>query len=133
MGLKDQILSAEDIRHEDVTVPEWGGVKVRIRGLNGTQRDSFEAKMVALKKGGQDVELRLADFRSKFLVKCLYDPETDSRIFGDGDAQALGRKSSAVIDRLFEVAQRLSGMSDDSVEEAKGNSTPAQSEGSTSA
>lgn len=131
-GLKDSILSAEDIEHEDHDVPEWG-VKVRVQAMTGTQRDSFEAKMVAVRKGqdGPDVELRLADFRSRVLVKCLADPETGKRIFEDKDAQQLGRKSGAVIDRLFDVAKRVSGMDEGSVETARGNSGTAQSGGST--
>jgi hypothetical protein len=131
--LKDLILAAEDIDFEDMDVPEWG-VKVRVRGMSGTDRDSFEAKMVAVRKGGaagQEVELRLADFRSKVLVKCLVDPETQKRIFDDKDAQQLGLKSGAVIDRLFDVAKRLSGMDEAAEEDARGNSGTGPSAGST--
>lgn len=131
--LKGLILAAEDIDFEDHDVPEWG-VKVRVRGMSGTDRDSFEAKMVAVRKGGaagQEVELRLADFRSKVLVKCLVDPETQERVFDDKDAQQLGRKSGAVINRLFDVAKRLSGMDEDAEEDARGNSGTGPSAGST--
>jgi hypothetical protein len=131
IDLKGLILGAEDIDFEDHDVPEWG-VKVRVRGMSGTDRDSFEAKMVAVRKGaGQEVELRLNDFRSKVLVKCLVDPETGKRVFDDNDAHQLGAKSGAVIDRLFDVAKRLSGMDDDAEEEARGNSETGPSDGST--
>jgi hypothetical protein len=129
-GLKDTILGADDIEEEDHDVPEWG-VKVKVRGMTGTERDSFEGKLVAMRKGGTDPEMRLADFRSKVLVRCLVDPETDKRIFDEKDVQQLGRKSGAVLDRLFDVAKRLSGMDDKAVEAARGNSPAAPSGSST--
>lgn len=132
IDLKSLILTSEDIDFEDHDVPEWG-VKVRVRGMSGTDRDSFEAKMVAVRKGGtgQEVELRLNDFRSKVLVKCLVDPENGRRIFDDKEAAQLGGKSGAVIDRLFDIAKRLSGMDEDAEEEARGNSGTDPSDGST--
>lgn len=126
MGLKDQIFAADDLPHEDVEVPEWG-VTVRVRGMTGSDRDAYEARAVAVKRGGQDVELRLQDFRSKLLVKCLYDPDTNERIFTEAEASKLGAKSGQVIERLFEIAGRLSGMADDAVEAARGNSVGGQS------
>lgn len=130
MGLKDKILAADDIPHEDVEVPEWG-VTVRIKGLSGTDRDAYEAKAIALKNQGQDVELRLADFRAKMLIKCLCDPDTGDRLFGDKEASQLGRKHGAVLDRLHDIAMRLSGMGRHAKEAAKGNSGAAVSGSST--
>ena len=115
--LKSRILAAEDRPFEDLDVPEWG-VKVRLRGMSGTDRDAWEAKAVALKRGGQDVELSLADWRSRLVTKCLFDPETDERIFTDGEVSKLGAKAATVIERLFGLARRLSGLDDDAEEEA---------------
>lgn len=129
--LRGKILAAGDIDHEDHDVPEWDGVKVRIRGLTGTQRDSFEAKGVAMRRGGQDIELRMQNFRSRLLVKCLYDPDTDKRIFEESDVPKLGSKAGKVLDRLFDIAQRLSGMGQEAMEDARGNSPAAQSGSST--
>ena len=128
--LKAQILAADDLPFEDHDVPEWG-VKVRVRGLTGTDRDAYEAKMVAMRQGGKDVELRLANFRARMVVKCLVDPETDERIFEDNDAPALGRKSAAALDRLHDVAHRLSGMDERAAARAEGNSEADPSDSST--
>lgn len=129
--LRDLILNAEDLPHEDVEVPEWGDILVRVRGLSGTDRDAYEAKAVALKNQGQDVELRLQDFRTKLVVKCLYDPESDERLFSDKDVAKLGKKSGVVIERLYGIAQHLSGMTKEAKEEAKGKSEAVPSDGST--
>lgn len=130
---KDAILTADDIKHEDVHVPEWGGT-VRVVGLSGTERDSFEAAMVDARqtgKGRPSATLRLANIRAKMLVKVLVN-EDGQRLFGDGDVAALGRKSGAVLDRLWDVARRLSGMDDDAVEQGKEPSESDPSDSSTS-
>lgn len=128
--IKDQILAADDLPFEDVKVPEWG-VELRVRGLTGTDRDAYEARAVAVRNAGQDIELRLADFRSRLVVKCLHDPATDQRLFDDKEVSALGAKSGVVIQRLFKIAQRLSGMDTDALGRAEGNSETDQSDVST--
>lgn len=131
-SIRDTILSADDLATEDHEVPEWG-VTVQIRSLDGTGRDAYEALLIALRKGGTDIELKLADYRSKLVARCLFDPGSGERIFTTAEASKLGSKSSVVIDRLYEVARRLSGMTEGAVEEAKGNSGAAPSGSSTSA
>jgi len=41
---KEQILRADDLKTEEVDVPEWGG-SVRVRVLTGTERDAFESSI----------------------------------------------------------------------------------------
>ncbi|MGH9247944.1 MAG: hypothetical protein ACRD0W_00265 [Acidimicrobiales bacterium] len=128
--IKDQILAADDLPFEDLKVPEWG-VELRVRGLTGTDRDAYEARAVAVRNAGQDVELRLSDFRSRLVIKCLYDPATDERLFADSEVSALGAKSGVVIERLFKIAQRLSGMDSAALGRAEGNSETDRSDVST--
>jgi hypothetical protein len=132
-GLKAIIAAAEDVPFEDVEVPEWSGATVRIRGLTGTERDDYEAKSAAVRqsKGRAEIEMRLANYRSKLLVKCLLDPENNERVYTDNEAPELGKKAGVVVNRLFELAVRLSGMDDKALEAAEGNSGAAQSGSST--
>lgn len=123
----DQIINADDRAHEDVAVPEWGG-EVRVIGLSGTDRDAYEAAMVDAK--GKPATQRLQNFRSKLVAKCLVD-ETGARLFTDDKVKALGAKNGAVIDRLFDTARRLSGMSQDAVDEGKDDSETAPNGAST--
>lgn len=108
----DQILGADDRRHEDTPVPEWGGT-VRVRGLTGKERDAFEASLVD-KKTGQTS--KLANARARMLVMTLVDDD-GNRLFSMEDVSALGAKSAAALERVFAVARRLSGMSDDDLAE----------------
>jgi|SRR5690554_5882572 len=125
---RDDILKASDIETREVDVPEWGG-KVYVRGLTGSERDAYEASLVQF-RGKQRVP-DLANARAKLVVRCIVDEE-GNRVFTDADANALGKKSGAVLDRLFEVASKLSGLSDKDVDELVGNFDAAQSGGSTS-
>lgn len=129
---KKDILAADDIPHEDVPVPEWGG-EVRVRGLTGGQRSLIEATMIAAK--GQAVEVRTEAFktlRERLVGSCLVDDE-GKRLFTDKEIPQLAEKSGKVLGRLFADAQRLSGMDEEAVEEMAGNSGAAPSGGSDSA
>lgn len=117
---KSDILAVDDLPTEEVKVPEWGGT-VRVRGMSGIERDAYEASQVAMRQAGKPPELRLANFRSKLIVRCLID-DAGKRLFADTDAAELGRKSGKVVDRLFDVCRKLSGMTDEAVAEAEGNS-----------
>lgn len=106
-ALKAAILGAEDLPREEVPTPEWPGLKVFARGLRATERDAWE---VALFVGdGDERRVDKDNLRARLCVLCMVD-ESGERIFEDGDAEALGKKSAAVLDRIFDVAQRLSGM-----------------------
>lgn len=133
---RDGILGAVDIQTEKVHVPEWGD-EVIIRGLTGEELDAFQGSIRQFRptfdgKGMEPVLIQ-DNMRAKLLVKCLVD-EAGERLFQDSDASALGAKSGTVIDRLYDIASRLSGLSEEEKAELEGNSEPAtESAGSTSA
>lgn len=121
----EQILAANDREHEDVDVPEWGGT-VRVIGLSAADRDAYEAALAATTKGDATAMARLQNFRAKLVVKALVDAD-GKRLFSDADAKELGTKSGKVIDRLFDVVRRLSGMGKDALEQGKDDSESGQS------
>ena len=126
---RDAILAAPDLPTEEVLVPEWGGT-VLVRGLTGTERDAFEEEMITGK--GKNRDVNLSNFRARLIVKSVVD-KSGKRLFTQADMVALGGKSAAAIQRVFQVAMRLSGMSEEDVEELTKNSEPGQSDSSTSA
>lgn len=118
---KEQILEAQDITTEVVPVPEWGG-DVMVRGLSGLERDAFEATIIS-QNGMQRrrVQMNLTNFRAKLVARCVVDPDTQQRMFSDEEAARLGKKSAAALQRVFNVAQRLSGLSEEDIEELTKN------------
>lgn len=109
----DEILSARDLPTEDVAVPEWGGV-VCVRTLTGAERDAFESSMV--QQAGKSTKVNTQNLRAKLVALCAVN-ESGQRVFTDAQVVELGRKSSIALNRVFAVAQRLSGLSDADVEE----------------
>jgi len=113
---RDDILKVQDIQTELVHVPEWGG-DVYVKGLDGTERDLFEASFVE-NRGKGNTRIKLENIRAKLVALTACD-ENGERLFASKDAEALGKKSAAALQRVFEVAQRLSGLTPDDVEELK--------------
>ena len=118
---KEAILAAPDLSTERVTVPEWGG-DVLVRGLSGTERDAFEQDIVQLRREGKKTvtDTDLHNVRAKLVARSIVD-EKGARLFEDGEIEALGRKAALALQRVFEVAQRLSGLTDEDVEELAKN------------
>lgn len=113
---REQILSADDLKRESVSVPEWGG-EVLVRTMTGAERDAFEAAI----GGGKARQVNTANIRARLVALTVVD-EAGARLFADGDMEALGRKSAAALDRCFSVAMRLNGLSAKDVEELEKNS-----------
>lgn len=134
---KEAILSADDLEKELVEVPEWGGA-VYVRALTGAERDAFEQSMVEMRTVRQGRkqetvrEMRLQNIRARLCALTICDEE-GNRLFTDADVQALGRKSASALNRVFQVAQRLSGLTDEDVDELAGNSDEIRSDDSSSA
>jgi hypothetical protein len=126
---RDDILKKDDLPTEEVHVPEWGGT-VLVRGMTGRERDEFEASM-AQQRGGQLVQ-NWANTRAKIVIRCTVD-EDGKRLFDAADIDVLGEKSGAALDRVFEVATRLSGMGEKDVEDLTANFGGANGASSSSA
>lgn len=119
---KSAILAAGDYKLDKVAVPEWGG-DVFIKTISGLDRDRFE--------DGYS-EQKMKNFRSRFLVLTLCD-EKGERLFTDAEVEELGKKSSLVINRLFDKAWALNAFTSEAVEELGNDSTVVPSDGSISA
>lgn len=108
-----EILAADDLPTEDVEVPEWGGT-VRVRALTGAERDALEASVVEQK--GRKTKTNLKDFRAKLVARSVVN-EAGQLAFSESDIRALSQKNAGALDRVASVASKLSGMSEEDVEE----------------
>ncbi len=115
-----KILAAIDIKQEVVETPEWGkGTGVIIQGMTGADRDAYEVSM-QVKTGKEKGNMNLENLRARLIAYSAVD-EDGNRIFTESQVEALGKKSAKVLDRLFDAAQRLSGIGVDDVEAYLGN------------
>lgn len=123
MGIRDTLLAATAAPTEVVALPALGAdVKVTVRGMTGIERDAFEASCIEGK--GKRREFSAKNMRAKMVAYCCID-ESGQRVFSDADAVALGNVRADVLDKLFSVAQRLSGMRDEDADEL-GIGSPTQ-------
>ena len=113
MGLRETLLGATAPPTETVWIPQLG-VSFTLRGMTGAERDKYEGGLFIEKKGKRIFNSR--DLRAKMVGYCCID-EKGNRLLSDADVEALGAVRADVIDRLFGVAQRLSGMRDEDVDE----------------
>lgn len=121
MLTRDDILKAEDMAIERVDVPEWspnGNKKddafVFVRNMTGRERDAFE-KTIFTQRGKKQI-VNMENFRAKLFVHSVCDDKGEL-LFTDGDVKDLSGKSAAPLQRVFDVASRLSGISSRDVEE----------------
>ena len=110
---REEILDADDIVMELVSVPEWGG-DVWVKGITGKARDEWEAGIVSTT--GKSTTVNMRNVRAKLCAISICDDEK-KLLFTPSDIKELSGKSAAPLQRCFVVAQRLSGLTDDDVEE----------------
>lgn len=123
---REDIVNKDDRKYEDVEVPEWGGT-VRLRSMSGTERDGFEASVANGPKGKRN----LTNLRARLVALCAVD-ENGRRLFSNSqDVIMLGNKSVAALQRLFNKANEMNGLTEKDVEELVEDFDVAPSEGST--
>lgn len=120
---KADILQAQDLQIELVDVPEWDG-QVYVRCLTGAERDRFEEG--SLRNAGSKAQsVVLANMRARLCALAICD-ENGARLFSDSDVAKLGEKSAQALNRVFEAAARLSGITQQDIEDLSKNSGEAQ-------
>lgn len=120
---RDQILGADDLKREVVDVPEWMG-EVLVRGLDGAERDAYEATII--NQRGTDVKMNLANARAKLVQRSIID-DSGALLFDESDVKRLAKKSAAALQRVYDVAARLSGLTKEDIDELTKNSENGQS------
>lgn len=128
---KDQILEANDLKTEQVDVPEWGG-SVNVRMMSGADRTTFRNSMVDVQPDGTRTPKPDADIETTLVLVTVVD-DAGNRIFDDDDGDRLRLKSAAAITRVANVAMRINGIGDQAEAAAEKNSAASLSEGSSSA
>jgi hypothetical protein len=114
LATRDAILAANDLKTEDVDVPEWQ-CAVRVSMLSGAARDSLSKAMV-----GADGNVDPTSYRERMVAACVVG-EDGKALFSAEDVGALGAKSAVALQRVFAVAERLNAVTPATVEAAEKN------------
>lgn len=112
-SLRDIILAADDASTELVEVPQWG-VTIEVRGMSGRDRAAFLSSYTDPETG----RVNWGMLYPSLITATAFDPDNGERIFDDGDADAINGKSGAALERVAQVALRLSGMQQEDEDKA---------------
>ena len=131
MDLREKILTAQD--QERIAVQAWGET-VYVRGLSSTELDEYQmeaanVERMASERNGHGVGLR--NHRARLVALTAVDADGKA-IFFSGDEILLGRRSAKEVNKLYEVACRLSGLSEEERKDAAKNSESGAESGSSS-
>jgi hypothetical protein len=127
---RETILSALDRKYEDVPVPEWGpGAMVRVQSLSAQERDNWEESNRTKPDSEGRMDTIFENMRARLVALTVVNGEGNP-LFSKGDVAEIGKKNAAPIDRIFEVACRLSGIGRNDVKEMVKNSGAGQGAGS---
>jgi hypothetical protein len=113
------LASANDRKREDVPMPEFGdGAVIPVWAMTARERTTFERQFAT--SNGKTVDARLQEFRERLLVaSCRTDD--GQPMFTLEDVAAIGSKDAAIVERLVNAAQRLSGFTQQDIEATVGN------------
>lgn len=112
---REQILESIDLKTKTLDVQEWGG-EVIIQTISAAARDKFEASLIG-KNGGHKLE----NHRAKFCALCIVD-DKGQLLFSEKDLIALGKKSCAALDMIYDAAEKLNHMRPKDVDDSVKNS-----------
>ena len=117
---KDELLSMVELPCEAVELRP--GKFVWVQGMSGTERDAFESSLYRGK--GTDRRLDTRNVRARLAVRCIVDKPGGTRVYRDSDVEALGKIRVDVLSKIYNAAQRLSGVTDEDIEELERFSAP---------
>ena len=111
---RQQIVDADDLPTKDVNVPEWGGT-VRVKTMTALEKDKWEISCLT-----DDKKSNLEAMRAKLAAHTIVD-ESGQRLFTEFDVEKLAAKSAKAIERIYNIAQKLNGISDKDLKDMEKN------------
>ena len=123
----DDIVASQDKEYQDVDVPEWGGT-VRIATMSGEDRDRWELSMMQADDSSErGFKLNFDAYsRVRLVAMCLVDDNFNRIFVTKEQIERLSQKSGKVMDMLYDVAQRVNGITDEDIDDLEKNSESAQ-------
>ena len=96
-----------------------GAREVMVYGLNLAEKDDWTDSIIV------DGKANMVGATARLCALSIRD-ESGKPLFTKTDITALSKKSASALDRIFQVAQKLSGIGQDEIEETVKNSGKTQ-------
>jgi len=130
---KQDFLKGDELQKEKVVFDD--GSYVFVREMTAHERSMWEQSMYTKTKGPkgrEDFHSNLEDYQAKLAV-CTICAENGELIFDFSDYKELAKKTSAArLNKIVDVAYKLSGITEEDREEMTKNSEGGQSDNSIS-
>lgn len=118
---RDTLLTPIAIQRERVDLPEFGeGEWVWVHGLTARELNIHRSQLMKADYSGVSREAASRQ-RERLAIRSMRD-EHGGRILTDIDMEALGKWPSSILERIFDVANRLNGVTDEADEPTVKNS-----------
>jgi hypothetical protein len=112
---REEILAKRSVRQRvPVEVPGWG--TLHVARFTARDRDRFEEIVT----GGIPGKVNLKNVRAQ-VVTLLAVNEDGTRLFEDGDADAIGELDSDAVQAIVDAGFKLNGLNTDALEDAAKN------------
>ena len=110
---RNALLKPIERKTEQVELPEFGeGQFVTVYGMNAKEKNAHDSALMNRKFTGLD-PAKVKTQKERMVICCVRDDE-GKQIFQPQDVEALGNWPSDVLNRIFDVANKLSGGATDS-------------------
>lgn len=109
------VLSADDRVIEAIEVPEWGG---SVLGRSLGMDELYDVRELAGLDEGGDIDAEKLNLL--MFIQCVVDEDGEA-LFTQDDYEALRKKSAGAMLRVLSKINKLSGITDDTSEEARKN------------
>lgn len=124
----EQVIAAEDLDREWVSIPEWapkgaenpGEYGAYVRSLTGAERANWQQASIQMQ--GKNTTIKFRESVMLLVLASCCD-ESGKRLFPDSSGRELLKKNSKVLQRLADKASDLSGIGEDEMESLTGNSS----------
>lgn len=118
------LLQPLEPKTERVDLPEFGeDAFVIVHGMNAREKNEHDAALMNRKFTGLD-PAKVKTQKERLVICCVRD-ENGNRILEAEDIDAVGKWPADVLNRVFDVANRLSGGASDSVTAKNSDETDA--------
>ena len=106
----NSILDSDDLKYDEVVVPDWG--RVRVRELTGAERERYDQAIATFKPRGKRVDIEVHAHRMRVFLSWLTMVDDNGvRLFRDeASRDALAKKSARAIEMVYDCSARLSGL-----------------------
>lgn len=113
---KEAILEALDHDTLTVSIPKWGG-DLMLRSMTGAERDAFDVKIMI---ADEPEKLGEANLRAHMVASCAIS-EDGSKLFTEGDVEALGSKCTHSLNIAYKACMRVNKLTAEDAEALEKN------------